>query len=65
MAQTINAGFPESISPGAMYRVQLLKAVPFAGGKLSPSKTHEMSGQVLSELLAGEHKDSIYGAVPA
>jgi hypothetical protein len=65
MAEAIKAGVPESISPGATYRVQLLKAIPFAGGKLLPSKAHEMTGAVLSELLAGDHKDSIYGAEPA
>ncbi len=62
MAEPIKQGVPENISPDATYRVQLLKAIPFAGGKLLPSKTHSMRGAVLSELLAGEHKDSIYGA---
>ena len=65
MAEPIKAGVPENISPEASYRVQLSKAIPFAGGKLNPSKQHTMSGAVLSDLLAGEHKDSIYGAEPA
>lgn len=61
----VEAGFPENIEPGKSYRVQLLKAVPFAGGKLTPQGPIEMTGETLSGILAGEHKDSVYGAQEA
>lgn len=62
MATPVPQGVPESIDPARRYRVQLLKAIPFAGGKLLPSKLHSMKGDQLAAFLAGEHKDSIYGA---
>ena len=58
----VPAGYPDTIGNGKTYRVQLLKAVPFAGTKLSPSAPVELSGEALSGILAGEHKDSVYGA---
>ena len=61
----IPAGFPENIDPAKTYRVQLSKAVPFAGTKLKPSAPVEMTGETLSGILAGEHKDSVYGAQEA
>lgn len=61
----IPAGFPKSIDAGKTYRVQLSKAVPYAGTKLAPGKAHSMQGAVLTEFLAGEHKDSFYGAQEA
>lgn len=61
----VPAGFPDAIDEGKTYRVQLLKAVPFAGGKLNASAPIEMNGATLSGILAGEHKDSVYGAQEA
>lgn len=55
-------GYPSEIDEGKTYRVQLLKAVPFAGTSLNPSSPVELRGDVLSGILAGEHKDSVYGA---
>lgn len=61
----VEAGFPENIDPAKSYRVQLLKAVPFAGAKLNANAPVEMTGETLSGILAGEHKDSVYGAQEA
>ena len=58
----VPAGYPDAIDEGKTYRVQLLKAVPFAGTKLTPSGPVRMTGKTLSDILAGEHKDSVYGA---
>lgn len=55
-------GYPAKIDKAKRYKVQLLKAVPFAGTSLNPSSPLEISGEVLSGILAGEHKDSVYGA---
>ena len=55
-------GFPQEVDPDKTYRVQLSKAVPFAGMELSPSGPVELTGTTLSGILAGEHKDSVYGA---
>lgn len=60
--QPIAPGFPEELDPAKSYRVQLSKGVPFAGMTLNPADVHTMSGAALEGLLAGEHKDSIYGA---
>lgn len=61
-SNVISEGLPEKIDKAKTYRVQLSKAVPFAGTTLSPSGPVSLTGDALSGILAGEHKDSVYGA---
>lgn len=55
---------PETIDPGARYRIRITKPVKIGIANLLPRDTHEVSGSVLQALIAEHGPNVIHTADP-